>query len=264
MKFILDASLVLEHRQWLRPFDARHLANWERLLASDPEAAACEAATRRLLEQNGNSVKPNEVLDGSRRSPDFRCDQAGKKFYVEVTCISIDKATEVTGLSPFPPTTSGFTFSGFGRLTDAIFHECINKTPQCADLPHPAVLVVGTFHWQASYLCLERKHLALLLTGETLLTHNINPQTGGPIGDSYVSTGLRSAAFIRPVNGWMDHARSPVSAIVACGFGCGAPVARCAFHPQPVRQFSRDLIPNVECCRLANGYEGGRLRTEWF
>ncbi|HWD90840.1 MAG TPA: hypothetical protein VG938_00695, partial [Verrucomicrobiae bacterium] len=250
MTFIPDATLLHEHRKWLERFDPQHLMNWEKLLANDQQAALCESAARRLLLQNGNSVEPNELLDGSRKSPDFRCAQAGKKFFAEVTCISIGKATEYTGLSHLPSTTSGFSFSGFGGLSGAIFRECISKTRQCADLPHPAILVVGTFHWMASYLCFEKRHIELLLTGETTLTQNINPQTGGPVGDDYVSTELKAAAFLRPINGWIDHARNPIAAILACGFGVEQPNVRCAFHPKPVRCFSSEFIPQIECCRL--------------
>lgn len=263
MTFSIDIELASGHRAWLRQFNPRYGENWEKLLATAPEAASCEAAVRRVLEQNGNTVQPNETLDGSRKAPDFCCTQAGKEFFVEVTCISIEKATEHTGL-PHPPHQSGFTFSGFQSLTGSIFHDSIRKTPQCSNLPHPAVLAVGTFHWHASYMCFERKHLELLLTGETLLTQNIAPATGTPVGDGYLSTQLRLATFLKPrPNGWMIHARSPVSAVLACGLGCDLPRIRCALHPKPIHPFDPSLLPNVECCRLLPGYEDGRLCTEW-
>jgi hypothetical protein len=263
MSFSIDIELAREHREWLRHFDAQHADNWKKLLVTAPEAASCEAAVRRVLEQNGNAVQPNETLDGSRKAADFCCTQAGKTFFVEVTCISIEKATEHTGL-PHPPHQNGFTFSGFHGLTGSVFHNSIHKTPQCSNLPHPAVLAVGTFHWHASCLCLERKHLELLLTGETLLTQNIEPTKGTPVGDGYVSTHLRSAAFLKPKpDGWMSHARSPVSAILACGFGCDLPRIRCVLHPKPMHPFDPSLLPNVEYCRLLPGYENGRLCTEW-
>src|SRR5260370_42420846 len=98
-----------------------------------------------------------------------------------------------------------------------------------------------------------------------MMPQNINPAAAGPIGEGCLSTELRSATFLRPdAKSWMGHARNPVSAILACGFGSDSPVARCAFHPQPARTFDRELLADIECCRLALGYENGTLRPEWF
>jgi hypothetical protein len=261
MQFCPQTGLVREHHAWLRGFDRSHTGDWDYLLADNPEAALCEAAVRRILEQNGNVVEPAARLHGSRRSPDFRCGQARKTFFVEVTCISIERATERTGLAHRP---HHFDFAGVGRLSDAIFHECRRKTPQCSGLPGPAILAVGTFHWYASYLCFERAEVELLLTGEPLLAQDVEATTGAPVGASYLATKLRSAAFLRPHGGWMSHARHPVAAILACGLGQDPPTVRCALHPKPVRPFDRALLPGVECCRLLPGYESGRLRTQWF
>ena len=256
-------KLFCEHRSWLKRFGPQFGKNWEKLGRHDPEAAMCEAAVRRLLEQNGNDVEPNETLDGTKQSPDFRCAQAGELFFVEVTSISIEKATALTGLKHL--LTAGKTFSWDGRLTDAIFHAAIKKTPQCSNLAQPALVAVATFHSKASYLCFERKHLELLLTGETSISQNIEATSGGPVGDAYLSTELRSATFLSPEKGGkMRHARNPVSGILACGFGCDPPTIRCALHPQPVHVFDRNLIPKVECCRLRPGYQRGRLTAEWF
>lgn len=258
-----DSTLLGEHRSWLNRFNPQFGKNWEKLRWHDPEAAMCEAAVRRLLEQNGNNVEPNETLDGTKQSPDFRCTQADKLFFVEATSISMEKATELTGLAHLPD--SGFSFSFYGRVTDAIFRAAIAKTPQCANLGQPAVVAVGTFHFPASHLCFERKHLELLLTGETSISNNIDTATGSPVGDAYLSTKLRSATFLSPEKGGnMRHARNPVSGILACGFGCDPPTIRCAMHPQPVHAFDRNLIPKVECCRLRPGYHAGRLAAEWF
>jgi hypothetical protein len=258
-----ERKLLCEHRSWLNRFNRQFGKNWEKLLLHDPESAMCEAAVRRLLELNGNDVEPNEILDGAKQSPDFRCTQAGKLFFVEATCISTKKTTELTGLNHFPD--RAFHFSGYAPLTDSIYHAVIRKTPQCANLGQPALVAVGTFHWQASNLCFEHRHLELLLTGETSISQKIDTATGGPIGDSYISTELRSATFLSPKQGgYMRHARNPVSGILACGFGFDPPVVRCVVHPQPVHMFDRMLLPKVECCRLRPEYKAGKFSAEWF
>lgn len=257
-----DTLLVDEHRSWLNLFDRQFSQNWENLYKDQPENAMCEAAVRRLLEQNGNRPEPNMMIDGKKRSPDFRCNQADKTFFVEVTCISIEKATSLTGLSHHPE--PGFSFSGVGRVTDALFHAAIKKTPQCSNLGYPALVAVGTFHGEASRLCFERMHLALLLTGETLITQNIDATTGGPVGDDYLSTNLRSATFLGTTeDGLMRPARNPVSGMLACGFGCEPPQIRGVLNSKPIHAFDRSLLPSLEFCRLKPGYESGNLMTEW-
>ena len=55
-------ALVGEHRRWLSTFDRQYLANWEKVLAADEEAAFAEAGVRRFLQGYGAQVKPNEDL----------------------------------------------------------------------------------------------------------------------------------------------------------------------------------------------------------
>ncbi|MBI3851717.1 MAG: hypothetical protein HY298_15795 [Verrucomicrobia bacterium] len=258
MTFIPDPKLIGEHRSWLGQFNPQFGCNWEKLKKHNPEAAMCVAAVRRLLEENGNHAEPNETLDGKRQSPDLRCSQGDKLFFVEVTCVSMEKTAEQTGLTHLT------NFSGIGPLNDAIFHASKEKTRQCSNLGYPVLLAVGTFHFQASYLCFDRKHVQLLLTGQTLITQKLDAATGELVGDDYLSTKLRSAAFLKPLkDGWMNYARNPVSGILACGFGCDPPQIRCALHPQPVHPFDRTLLPRVECCRLKPGYAAGKMSAEW-
>lgn len=262
MHFTPDLNLVEEHRRWLNGFDDQYRRNWEKLLNADPEAAACEAEVRRVLEGQGNAVEPNEILDGSGQAPDFRCTQRGQMFYVEVTSISIEKATEFTELPHMPEGNGGA--SNYGQLNGAIFNAAKQKTPQCSQLQHPALVAVGTFHFQASCICFHRGHLQMLLTGQELITSKLDTRTGKPVGGLYLSTQLRSAAFLRPDSGiGMDHARNPISGILLCGLGCNPPEIRGVLHPSPVHHFDRTLLPSIEFCRLRTGYETGALSTEW-
>ncbi len=262
MSFTADPSLVAEHRQWLSGFDTQYLRNWEKLLNADSEAAMCEAEVRQLLQENGNTVEPNENLTGADQSPDFRCRQMDKTFFVEVTCISIEKATEESGL-PHPFKHRGRACC-YGHLNNAIFSACRRKTPQCARLNDPALVAIGTFHFQASALCFRELEVQMLLTGEEMITRNINTRTGNPVGDTYLSTKLQFATFLRPDQGTgMDHARCPISGLLLCGFGCDPREIRGLLHPLPVRAFDRALLPTVEFCRLKPGYESGQLSTEW-
>ena len=261
VNWIPDNKLLVEHRRWLSGFDAQYLRNWEKLLAADPEAGACEAAVRQILESNGNRVEPNENLTGATQSPDFRCEQAGEIFYVEVTCISIKKATEMSGMT-HQLQQGAFHY---GQLNGAIFNASRQKTPQCAGLGAPALIAIGTFHFQASALCFQKRHIEMLLTGQELITAAIDAKTGDAVGETYLSTQLRSAAFVRPgEHRPIEHARNPVSGMVLCGFGSDPAQIVGVIHPQPIHKFRHELLPRFEFCRLLPGYEDGILATEWI
>ena len=255
----LDSNLAEEHRRWLAGFDERYLLNWEKL---PPEPAMCEAGVRQILQENGNTVEPAESLTGEAKRPDFSCRQAGKVFFVEVTCISIDKAAEYTGLTDIPSKeVRGFSYR---HLNDQIFWACREKTPQCSGLGHPAIVAVCTYHWDASNLCSNRFHLKDLLTGERVITHHLDARTHCPVGETHEVTLLESATFFRPDGiGWAQ-ARNCVSGIVFCGLGCIPPIVRGVLHPNPAFPLDRKLLPKIEFCRLRPGYESGEMTTEWI
>lgn len=80
---------VAHHRPWYDRFDKHdHCRTWESLLASQPEAAICEAMTREELQRYAGVVFPNENL--SFGGPDSRCIQktptGQQHFYVDSTC----------------------------------------------------------------------------------------------------------------------------------------------------------------------------------
>ena len=88
---------IQSHRDWLKLFGNTYVTKWERLLKADPEAAICEAATRKLLFEHQVTVEPHD--EPSSGGPDFSCNKNEKGFYVEATCIKKNGATKATGLS---------------------------------------------------------------------------------------------------------------------------------------------------------------------
>ena len=253
-----NPSLVDGHRRWFAAFDPQHLRNWEKL---PPEPAMCEAAVRQILQENGNAVEPAESLTGEVKRPDFCCRQAGKVFYVEVTCVSITKATEHTGLADVPAENSGPT--AYRHLNDLIFSACRDKTPQCSGLRSPAVVAVCTYHFHASSLGSQQFHLKDLLTGERVISCRVDTRTGSLARDTQEVTLLESATFLRPDGNGLVHARNCVSAVLLCGLGCNPPRVRGVLHPNPAFTLDRQLLPSIEFCRLRPGYESGQMSTEW-
>lgn len=260
MQFCVDDQAVASHREWLAGYDPQHRADWDRLLNADPEAAICECNVRALLADHGCEVQPNVDVTEDGKSPDFICHQDGQPFYVEVTSISIEVATQKTALSHLP--SSGAQH--YGNLNNTIFNECRQKTPQCVALNHPSLVAVGTQHFQASCLCIQRKNIEMLLTGEALIAWNVDVRDGGAVGEPYQVSHLKSATFVRPSGeGEMEHARCPVSGMLLCGFGCEPWRVLGLLHPNPAREFDRCLLSGIEFCRLADGYESGTMSTEW-
>jgi hypothetical protein len=254
------AALELEHRSWLSAFNPQFLRNFEKLRDADYEAAMTEAAVRRFLAEQRIAVEPAEDLTGSIRRPDFLCTAANNKFFVEVTCIGIQKVIDDTAL---PHPTNDAT-SHYAPLNNAFWSACQGKVTQCSNLEHPALVAIGTHHHSASELCVDEAKVDMLLTGTTNVSCNIDVRTGRNVGDSYLSTDLYSAAFIRrDSTDGIRFARSSVSGLLLCGFGVLPPKVLGILHPNAVRPFNRLLLPAVSFCELSLSPTSRSLATRW-
>ena len=250
-----------EHRGWLAPFDGRYLRKFENLLKGNYEAAMTEAAVRRLLERQGVAVEPNEDLTGASKQPDLFCTHARQEFYVEVTCISIEKATKKTGL-PVDPRETGFR--SYSSLNDAFWAACKGKVTQCAGLDHPALVAVGTHHAQASALCVSEPHAEMLLTGETKIAWNLDLTTGSQAGDTYLSTELHFATFLkRDPSVEVAFRRGPIAGLLLCGFGVDPPECLGILHPNPEHHFDPAALENIRFCEVSLDRANGTLATSW-
>jgi hypothetical protein len=260
----LEYRLIAEHRQWLADFDSRHLKLWNDEFSSTPESALCEAAVRDVLQGFGLSVMPCADLNGvagkgSVKKPDFRCSVGDKSFYVEVANISVAKATEETGL-PHPEELG--KFRAYGKLTNAVFEKARKKATQChQDLP--TLLAVGTFHMSASHRSMDRFCANSLLTGEPMISWNVDTATGLSVGLAWQSTNLKFSAFIRPDACSILNARTSISGILLCGFGRLPASIIGVLHPEADKPFNPDLLPQISFGRLHLDQAAKRLVTEW-
>ncbi len=252
-------QLADEHRTWLSAFDHQYLRNWERLLNNDDEAAMAEAQVRRILQGYEIVVEPNEDLAGNAQRPDFRCLSASEKFYIEVTCIPKEVATEKTGI---PDESHGLT--PCCPLNDAVFAKCKEKASQCGNLDGPALLVVGTFHTFAAMASFDRPKVDWLLTGEQKMAWDIDMQTGNQIGEDYQVTELYSAAFLRPdKTQGIGFARSSLSGLVLSGLGSKSPSMIGVLHPNPVRPFDPTILPDIYFGQVEIGHHTKKLHVSW-
>lgn len=259
-QFQPDTGVLREFIRWIEQFDKRHARAWALRYKADAEAATCEAMFWGVLTDCGVTVEPNADLTGGKRAPDFVCHKHGQKFYVEVTCIHIDTATEHTALEHMPKTGGGF----YSPLNDAIFKEVVSKTPQCANLDAPCVLAIGTFHHCASASCVCKIFTEWLLTGVSQIGFHFDPRLGQVVGEPFELTHLKSATFVRPSNlVGVEPARQPVSALLIAGFGCKPPPILGALHPNPAREFAPQLLDRIAFCWLKTDVLAATMTTEW-
>lgn len=254
-------ALADEHRVWLSSFDAQYLKNWEKLHAADYEAAMTEASVRRMLQGQKVAVEPNEKLTGICGGPDFRCYFGGDCFYVEVTCISIASAEQRTGIIDGVNGFSPFNVTG---MVQAIFNNCVNKAPQCADLDGPALVVVGTWHGAAAMAGFQKVLVNMVLTGKTKMAWTIDIRGGQQVGDTYQTTELEAAAFLRPdKTQQVGFARSSISGVLAFAAGLGTRPAIGVLHPNPARSFDPTMLRGVEFGQVEVDCASSQLIVRW-
>ena len=262
--FVPNHRVLKAFIKWIESprFDQRYAMQWGKRYKADPEAAMCEAMSWAVLSLCGVDVEPNEGLTGQKPSPDFRCSKSGAKFYVEVTCIQVDTATRKSKLEPVPTKTPGAQH--YRHLNDAIFRECINKTPQCANQDAPCALFVGTFHHQASVHCIQKTFIEELITGESYIECAFDPVHGRAAGEPHEATSLRLATFSRMNSlGAIEDARQPISALLVGGFGCEPPHVFGLLHPKPRHKFEPSLLERIPFCDQKVDLIQGTIAAEW-
>lgn len=255
------SELIEEHRSWLKPFGNQYLNKWENLLKSQLEPAICEAAARKLLSDYKVKVKPHE--DISNGGPDFLCTKDGKSFYVEVTCITIEKVSQKTTLDDG---SGGAQY--YALLTKVFLGELCNKTPQCSNSDKPCIVAIGTLHFRAGCCCFGKHAAEDLLTGTPQISMKLDPNQGRAIGDVYEITDLRDSAFIRfhkTSKGQIECARNPISAVLLCNFRSSPASAVGILHPNPNHSFDRNLLSKIEFGKLVEGcQQTDQLSVEWI
>ena len=255
-------AVIQQFEKWLSKFDPQHARNWKRLLRSNDEAALCEAMTWQILNEQHVVVEPNADLTGGERRPDFRCTKNNQTFYVEITCVHTSTLEDKIKLPSSG--THDMTAVPWQKFLEAVFLKCRNKAPQCADLDAPCIATVGTFHASACMSFINEKFvIEQLLTGETKTAWDVNAKSG-ETSDVYPTPELWSALFLKPGETTPDKARCPISALLVAGLGVASRPVYGLLHPAPARPFDRNLLPRIEFCRLKEGYQTGKLETEWI
>lgn len=259
----LYKDIIESHTSWLKGFGQERSDKWKSLLIADPEAAICEACVRDILSQHVNAIQPNEDL--SHGGPDFLCKQNNHYFYVEVTCITIESATQATELPhPLPLNPEA---SYYRHLTKRILGELVNKTRQCSGLDHPCILSVGTLHSQAGPLCMDELAAEEILTGTSFITAHIDTRSGRMVREPYEATDLHDSSFVRSTQTRpksVEEARKTISAILLCALWYDPSRIIGLLHPKPNNPFRRELLSEIKFVKLKDGYDEGIFEVEWI
>lgn len=260
---LTTSELIGRFVKWLERFDQQHARNWARLSHNDWEAALWEATLWGVLTDCGVQVKPNADLSGTKRAPDFLCHQGEQMFFAEATVVRIAAAAKKTGL-PHPPRPPEVRFH-YTNLNEAILAECCNKVAQCAQSPGPCLVAIGTLHYEASVVCVQKHHLERLLTGSKAFAIDVNFGEDRTFSNPYPVTNLdKPSLFLRPGADGIEYARSPISAVLVGGLGCRPPNIFGLLNPHPKYRFDRTWLRAIEFCRVKEDFDSGILETEWI
>ena len=252
--FQAHADAISSHRTWLAQFEHWRRTSWEQLLDNEPEAAICEAETRKFLSEQGIKVEPFE--EQTRGGPDFACASSDDEalFYVEVTCLNAEAISKKTGLYAQP---ASVRKGRYCLLTQQIFNKCTDKVRQLANLDRPALLATATLNWEASSIICSFSQIRDVFFGETK-TVRIESSAEGELRGSLL-TQCRNSAFVTPQT---ETPRKPISGLLLCGFARQTPRVVGLIHPCPARPFDRSALPQVPFHRLLIKEGGAQLEVE--
>lgn len=254
-----DPNVLKRYAKFLERFDRSVARQWGNLCNNDLEAASCEAYAWGLISDLNVKVKPNGVTNSHGMSVDFQCEKDTEKFYAEVTCIKLETMTTTTSLThDLPPP---YTVETYTLPTRAIWRECRAKARQCSDWDSPVLLIVGTFHFQDSrFFAPDGPTTNSLLAGEASFSWDVNPSTGSPLSDIYLTTSGSHAAF---VSAEMELARKSISAILLAGFGISPPQYCGVLHPDAVRPFDPALLDQVQFGQVRIDRDTSQVSVIW-
>lgn len=233
--------LECEHRYWLRSFDDRYTRGWEDRLNRTFDDAIIEAAVRRLLQENGCDVSPNEdLLANAEPRPDFRCVRDNVTFYVEVTSFDRNAVTKRSGLVPGH---RGVSFFAGIYLNVWNKWSTPEKLAQCQQESSPTLLAIGTLH-DAVGIFFDRPFIERTYARYDP-TLRSRPESDGQIGD--VDRLISGLLFIN------------VFSCSSSGY-----VTRGVIHPNASHPFDPQWLPTVDFGRLTDSGRSGKMHVEWM
>lgn len=249
--------------EWLNQQNSSSAKRWSDQVNADHEGAVAEAVAFDWLAGRVDKIEHGDPPGCN--APDFICTVCDRRFYVEVTNISVSSVERKTGLKDEQ---RGFTM--YRPLTGAIMAEVVAKSGQFSrfQFDAPLVVFVTTLQFAASCVCVERGHIEDLLTGTTYVESDFDRERGEAVGDLRSATRLGDSLFIRQsklIGAGLDVPRKHVSAVLIGGFGVAppAPPVYGVLHPEPNIPFPIAVLPDVAFAYLDPWPPRGELCVRW-
>ncbi len=256
-------SSLSAYARWLQEHNLSAGQQWSNRLTNS-EVAQVEGAVAEAVAWDFVACRVEHITladdSGPNRTPDFLCCVGDNSFYVEVTNISSDKVTQVTGLDSNPRGPSYYN-----PMNSQVKRELIDKSSQLSGLEEPVALFVTTLHFSASALCVSRTLMEWLLHSTPKLSLAWNAETGDAIGEPHEVVKFEDAAFTYKES--IESARRHVSALIVGGFGFYPPDRNVLgiIHPEAVRPFEPKWLVDVPMCSFQEWppRDGKPLAIRW-
>lgn len=230
---------INEHLEWLRPFDKGRAERFKRIQKINLQGAACEALIAKYLRDCLDIVYPFE--DPSSGGPDFRCTQAGRDFYVEVTSLATNAVEDACSIPDDPNWQGGAVGSISGILRSSIS----DKVHQCTREDVPTLIAVGILHSWASD-GVDRRLVQDMLISDVAYEPSVSPAHAKPNQLGEFVTSLRNSLFMAVGDNGVAIKRKPVSGVVVFGLGVHPPRVIGVTNGNAHRPFDPDLLPQIE------------------
>ena len=248
VKIATLAALVESYRDYLFLHESRNpkqraLKRFDDRLRSCPEAARSEAVVFEYL--RARSLAPRILEDVSAGGLDFECNSEGDQFGVEVTAITIETLEK-----------SGHRQAILGLLSKRLSAKSTKR--QRHTYTGPGVLIV-TVHSAPDLL---REAAEQFLTGEVKIIAHISKD--GPVGDSYLGTELKGAAYLQPKSDGVRLFRGAYALVLLMSIGREGCHVVGFEHPEPEHAMSISHFPHVPFGRVRWPLpDGKRINVEW-
>lgn len=259
-------GVVQSYSDYLHHGHGENGKRFDRLRASDPEAAMAEAIVFGVLQ--GFHLEPTINDAPGTGGADFVCcgyrgplmpHQEEDRFVVEATSLDLEA---VTGRSEIPnEVPENISGGAFGLVTRNLCNKAKSKATQLANYPMPRVLAIASSH--AGIAALFNNATA---TWALVSEPHWRQEVGSTETDHTEYTDLESSLFIKPApeGDGLVACRRSISAVLLIAVYGGQSEIWGILHPDPARPFTYALLPNIPFVRIAEWPVPNRaIHTEW-
>ena len=274
-------NLVDEFKRFL---DVNHPEHSNAFSQRQPEAARVEAVVFSFFKKSGYDIRVEETPNVG--GVDFRVLTANSEFVVEVTSISKNAVTEISGVPTELTSGEGYHSDPYA-VANRIRQVAFDKASQMSGYDCPAILVITSEHPEYANILEDKRtdfNACMFITGAPELEFMI---AAPEIEREYNTethprniTRLKESLFVRfNERDRIEFCRKQMSAVLLFYINKKYEVLIVGLlHPKPIYQFSHEILPSVRFVALQipervlnsemKDYSiaefGGQMKTIWI